>query len=192
MEVFFECGGIYAGWIESSLGRVERERPEVLEKFGLLDIGGLDRVDGLQDLNKLAYFHWVSSFGCDGEEAVSRRMMEQLPASLKVIQVAASRDISFTPDLFARCTNLTMLEVGHNRDKNLDLRDCASLQTVIIYRSNEVENLYFSTDCSSLQTVKLAGLLRLKCVTGLSPEATSNLQSLEVICCLELVEIPQS
>ena len=164
-----------------------------LRSLDLHVIRGLDRVDGLQDLNRLVYFKWVSSKGYVGEEAVPRRVMEQLPASLKVIELAAPRLelFLFKSDLFARCTNLTTLKLRYNGCvKNMDfMSDCASLQTMHIFLSYEAENLYFSTECSSLQTVKLSGLYRLKCVAGLSPEATSNLQFLEVNDCSDLVEI---
>ena len=57
--------------------------------------------------------------------------MEQLPASLKVLKLfIGSPGFSCSSDLFARCTNLTILDVTNVRAKNLDFRHCASLQSV--------------------------------------------------------------
>lgn len=118
-----------------------------LRSLTLLNIWEVERLDGLEELNNLAYFNWcVFRTGFDYPIVGYRSpVVGQFPASLKVLHV--SLGLVLKPDALTRCTNLCKLELLMIRTESLDFSDCTSLQSEDFIRYSAAK---FDGACSGM------------------------------------------
>lgn len=177
-EVFARC---------TNLSRVELTMCRALETLDLSNCASLQRItfervicletvsglsiDGLQDLNNLTCFKLETGVLFKGNKRV---MIGKLPASLKALYLSedcsmpeymAKRTILMRPDMFARCTNLSMVALESCSAENLDFSNCTSLQSVKLLQCR-AENVNFS-NCTSLQSVMLESVVDLVGIPGI-------------------------
>jgi Leucine-rich repeat (LRR) protein len=138
-----------------------------LRSLCLHNIGGLDRVEGLQGLKNLSYFKWLGILHYCGNNTETR--IGQFPASLRVLHIKGG--IWLGPDVLAGCNNFRKLTLSWIQANKLDLSDCLALQSVQLLFAH-VRKLQF----------KMSGSITGRCAP--------SLQSLEVSGCQGFADIP--
>jgi hypothetical protein len=107
-------------------------------------------IEGLEGLKSLTYFK-MSLDWVDSEIYVG-----QLPAALKVLEVAAA--VVFERDVLALCTNLVSLKLIYVDTSDLDLRSCSSLQKVDL---TDIKGLEIVRLGPSVQSLDISGCMKL-------------------------------
>ena len=149
-------------------GALDLKELKLLRSLELHDVVGLDILEGLKGLKNLAYFKWrcykYKAFNLDEEDRDCHTFVDQFPASLKVLRIKGG--VLLGREVLAQCTNLCTLVLHGICVDNLDL-----------------------SHCSSLESVKLKKVQKLKILLGLIARWASKLQSLKVWQCEDLVYI---
>jgi hypothetical protein len=165
------CSNVVVLKLEGNLrlggGALNLELLKCLKSFSLRYVRGLDRVEGLEGLKNLTYFIWDNRMDDAFRRGVkARTQMGRFPASLMVLQIL-DFEVIFRQDLLARCTKLRTLKLLRIQADTLDVSNCASLQTLLL------------VDAYDLQTL-----------SGLTARWASGLNSLKVVTCWNLGDIP--
>ena len=134
-----------------------------LRSIELINIGPLESLDGLQDLNNLTYFRWIRYYD---ETRNARTRMGQFPSSLKDLTLRVG--VRLSPEVFARCCNLSALWLDGCEADNLDFSTCSSLTSIDIRRLRSLRTLWGLSAATNLSLLCVVRCYNLNGIPGLS------------------------
>jgi hypothetical protein len=216
MEILFKCGGIEAGWT----GQASRKSLELRRIGALDTLDGLQGLHNLTYFRWTENFSGVVVRTRMGQLPASLKVLQLDVGVLlrpdvfarctSLVKLELRRCHAENLD-FSHCTSLQSALLSDCRSElNLDFSNCASLRSAFLRNCHSEHELDFSnctslqsarlcgchaknlsfSNCPSLQSVYLTRLGLLQTVSGLSAAPSSNLHSLRVEGCYDLVEIP--